>query len=213
MAAITSTALGVGMAGYQLYQGNKQKKDAENALKNYKRQDLDNAFQNVKISTVGSDLMREESQRTSADLVNNLRNAGSRSVLAGIPQIAAQNNSMNRQAQKYLDDQVVKREYAIAGDRVKTRDMQENREIGDLAGIGNAIQTGRQDMWNGIRGVGSSLMYGARNIDFGGGERDTAEPLNLPNSAPSTNNYSQPFAGNNPYVSPYFNPNQFPKNF
>jgi hypothetical protein len=168
-AAVTTTALAVGMAGYQIYQGEKQKKDAKRALKNYERQDLDNAFEEVQISTAGSDYLREESQRTAAELTTAVREGGTRSILGGIPKIAATVNDANREGRAYLDKQYINRDYAIAGDKVQTRAMQETREANDLAGIGQAIMVGQQNAWNGIRGLGASLNYGARNIDFGEG--------------------------------------------
>jgi hypothetical protein len=164
MAAITTTAIGIGMSGYQAYKGAKDKKAGEQALNNYERQDLNNAFENVKISTIGSDLLKEESQRTSANLVDASRNAGVRGILGGIPKIQEFTNNQNREAQKLLDDQVQKREYAIAGDETKLREIKEDRDNANLSAISSQIQQGNADMWNGITGVAKGAMYGANNI-------------------------------------------------
>jgi len=170
MAAATATALlGLGMSGYQAWQGNQNKKNGEKALQSYKRQDLDqsNPYEDLPISTVGSDIMREESQRNSANSVDALRNAGSRGI-AMIPQVVANSNRQNQETRAYIDDQIAKRNYAIAGDKTAIRGMKEDRENADLAGIGQQIQVGRQDMWSGIRGAASSAMYAANNIDWNG---------------------------------------------
>lgn len=169
MAAITTMAIGAVSAGYQAYQGHEQKRKAQKALQDYDRQDLDksNAYENIPISTVGSDIMREESQRTTANTVDALRNMGSRGA-AMLPGVIADNNRANQESRNYLDDQVNKRNYAIAGDNTAIRGMVEDRENADLAGIGQQMQVGQQNMWSGIRGMGSSLMYAANNVDFNG---------------------------------------------
>ena len=176
MAAATVTALaGLGIAGYQAYKGNQDQKNAKKALNNYNRQDLatSNPYENIPISTVGSDIMQEESQRNNANAVDALRNGGARGI-AMIPQVVANENRQNQEVRSYLDDQINKRNYAIAGDKTAIRGMREDRENADLAGLGQQLQVGRQDMWNGFRGMASSAMYAAKNIDWNGdGETET----------------------------------------
>lgn len=164
MAAITTTALGLGLSGYQAYQGAKAKRQGEKALQDYNRQDLDNSnpYEAIPISTVGSDIMREETQRTSANSIDAIRNMGMRGASL-LPGVIAANNNANRESRNYIDDQIIKKNYAIAGDDVTTRAMKEDRENADLAGIGNEIQVGRQDMWSGFRGFGNSAMYAMNN--------------------------------------------------
>lgn len=167
MAAITTSAIGLASSGFQAYQGMEQKRKAQKALQDYDRQDLNksNPYENIAVSTVGSDLMREESQRNSANVVDAMRNGGSRGI-AMLPQVVANNTRANQESRSYLDDQINKRSYAIAGDQTQIRGMKEERENADIAGLGQQMQAGRQDMWSGIRGVGSSLMYAANNVDW-----------------------------------------------
>jgi hypothetical protein len=166
MAAITTTAIGAATAGFQIYQGIKQGNEAKKLMNEFDPQDLENVFKDLQISTVGSDLLREEAGRTSASLVDASRNAGVRGVFGAIPKIAAQNNSQNRQAQSYLDDQMQRREYAIAQDNQRIQGMQEQRDNAQLAGIGQLQQTSQQNVFSGIRGVANSAIYGAQNIDW-----------------------------------------------
>ena len=168
MAAATATAiLGGGLAAYQAIDGASQKRKAQN--QRYKRQDLDasNPYENIPISTVGSDIMTEQSQMNNANAVDALRNGGTRGI-AMIPQVVANSNRQNQEIRSYLDDQVTKRNYAIAGDKTAIRGMKEERENADLAGLGQQMQVGRQDMWNGFRRLGNTAMYAANNIDFSG---------------------------------------------
>lgn len=170
MAAATATAiLGGGLSAFQAIDGSNQKRKAKNALQRYKRQDLNasNPYENIQISTVGSDIMTEQSQMNNTNAVDALRNGGTRGI-AMIPQVVANSNRQNQEIRAYLDDQVTKRNYAIAGDKTAIRGMKEERENADLAGLGQQMQVGRQDMWSGFRGLASSGMYAANNIDFSG---------------------------------------------
>lgn len=170
MAAATATALtGLALSGYQAFKGMDEQRKAKNALQRYNRQDLDasNPYEDIPISTVGTDIMREESQRTSANAVDALRNGGTRGI-AMIPQLVAGQNRQNQEIRSYLDDQINKRNYAIAGDKTAIRGMKEDRENADLSGLGQQMQVGRQNMWSGLRGAASSAMYAANNIDWNG---------------------------------------------
>lgn len=170
MAAATAIALGgLAMSGFQAYQGSQNAKKANRAINNYQRQDLDKSspLENMQISTIGSDVMNEQNQINSANAIEAMRAGGSRGI-AMLPSVTAQNNQANQNTRAYLDDQVMKKSYAVAGDKAAIREMKENRENADLAGLGQQLQTGRQDMWSGIRGIGSSAMYAANNIDWNG---------------------------------------------
>lgn len=172
MAAITTAALSLGMAGYQAIEGDKQRKAARRALNDYERQELDNAFKDISISTYGSDLLREENARTSAGLVDAAQQGGSRSIIGAIPKIVAATNEINQEAAKNLDGQVINRDYAIAGDNARIEGITENRDNANIAALSSQEQAGKQDFWNGLMGAGSAISYGAKNIDFGATSKD-----------------------------------------
>lgn len=159
--------IGLGTSLFQTLSGNKQHKDAQRAYNSFERQDLNNSYENIAIPTTGTEIMREEAQRSMAMGVNALQGAGARG-LGMLPSLMAQNNQANRQTQAYTDKMILDRDYAIADDESRIRQMQENRDNQELAGIGQQMQTGRQDMWSGIQGMGNSLMMGLSNTDFGG---------------------------------------------
>jgi hypothetical protein len=171
MAAVT-TGIMAATAGFQLFKGISDTKKGQNALSNFDRGELKNVYEDMAISTVGSDLMREESGRTTASLIDASRGAGARGVYSNIPRIQAYNNSQNLEARSYLDKQVQERNYAIADDGRRIQQMQEQRDNQDLAGIGAQIQAGRENTFAGLRGIGNSLIYGIENSGSGedGGE-------------------------------------------
>ncbi|MGS4345100.1 hypothetical protein ACKUSY_05710 [Myroides odoratus] len=151
-AAITSASIGLAVAGASIYQGEQQKKKAKAELNAYERQELNNSFENVGISTVGTDLMREEAQRTTANIVDALQGGGSRG-LALLPAVQANTNQVNRQIQKDIDDQIIQREYAIAGEDSRIMGIKEQRDNQNIAALGSQYMAGEQNTWNGINGA------------------------------------------------------------
>lgn len=200
-AAVTGSLIAAGTAAYTIAQAEKQKKDAKRALNDYERQDLENAFEDVQISTLGSDLLREESQRTTAGAVDAARNAGVRGIVGAIPQIAGAQNDLNRDAQRYLDDQFMKREYAKAGDEQNIRALQEEREYQDLAGIGTLMNVGAQNSFNGQRGLTAALSNLGNTVAMNRQPTGQTQPM----STTGTNN--APVYTSN-YPGQTFNPNQ-----
>lgn len=194
MAAVTTSVLGLGMSGFQAWQGFDDKRKGQKALQDYNRQDLDqsNAYEDIAISTVGTDIMREEAQRSSANTVDALRNMGSRGA-AMLPGVLANDNRNNQEGRDYIDNQINKRSYAIAGDQTAIRGMKEDRENADLAGIGQQMQSGQQNMWSGIRGVGSSMMYAANNVDWskdGSGSQADKDMANMGGGGMNQNQFN-----------------------
>jgi hypothetical protein len=178
MAVATSMAIigGLGLAkgAYDAYQGNKDQKKHQAELDAYQRQTLENTYKNMQISTIGSDMMREESSRNMATAMNTIGNAGSRAVIGATPKLVAEQNNVNRTIQKDLDDQTQRRNYAIAQDDAQIRGMQEQREYQDLAGIGNAIDTARQDKNMGM----NTMLNGAMSMGAGIYDEKTDEKPN-----------------------------------
>ena len=168
MAVATSMAimggLTVAKGAYDTVQASKEKKQRQAELDAYQRQELTNSYKNMQISTIGSDLMREESSRNMATAMNSIGNAGTRAIIGATPKLVAEQNNVDRAIQKELDEQVQKRDYAIAGDDAQIRGMQEQREYQDLAGLGNAIDTARQDQNMGMNTMLNGVMSAASGM-------------------------------------------------
>lgn len=200
MAAVSSAILGgIGLAtsAIQAIDGANRAKSAQNKLNNYERQELNNAYENVQISTMGSDLLREENARTSSSLTNAAQMGGARTIIGGIPKIVSSTNSINQEAAKMIDDQVQKREYAIAQDETNIRGITEQRDIANIDALSSQVDAGRQDMWAGINSGLTSAAYMGRGF-AGGGESKPNNSFNPP---------AQNFSENINYTpsSPYFN--------
>jgi len=165
-AAVTSAVIGgagLVMGGIKAIDGAKRSKNARKELNAYERQSLDNAFEDISVSTMGSDLLREENARTSSGLTDALQQSGTRGIIGGIPRVIGATNTINQEAAKLLDDQVQKREYAIAGDNVRIEGMTEERDNANIDALSSQVDAGRQDMWDGIIGGLSSAAFGAQS--------------------------------------------------
>lgn len=118
------------------------------------------------ISTAGSDLLREESARTTNTLINSVSRGGSRALSDNVGRISAANTDANRRASYDLDRQYQDRNRLIARENSRIQGMYERREEGDLAGLGAKLQADRETTWNGISAMQSGLNYGANNGMF-----------------------------------------------
>lgn len=157
MAATTIAVLGLALSAAATTKGVIDKKNAQKKLDNLETPEYSNAFKDIAISTQGSDLIREEGQRTTANLVDAARSAGARGVSSSIPKIVALSNENSRRSAAQLDDQIINRDYAIAREEGNLRTITENRYSGDIQGLGQAISVADQNIWNGIRGIGTGI--------------------------------------------------------
>lgn len=194
MAAVTSIAIGAVSAGYAIYNGEKQRKAGEKELNEFDRQDLENAYEDLPISTYGSDLIREQSGISAASSVDAAQQSGIRGVLSAIPKIQAQSNRDAQQAAGLIDSQVIRRNQLIAGDNANIRNIQERRDIAELAGIGQQIEVGRQQTASGVRGLTNTALEATNEIDW---NKDSVKDgyEDLPQNNSGTNPYG--YGGSN----------------
>jgi len=131
------------------------------AIKNYERQDLTNAYENTRVSTLSAELQQEELARATASSVQALRAGGVRAVGAGSGSVQAANINAARTIGADLDMQQKRIEDLRATDEVRIQQATEVREQADLTGMGNELNTQRQNTTNGINtavsGVGSAF--------------------------------------------------------
>ena len=135
MAAYTTAILGLGLSAYQIYQGEKQRKEAQREIDGYERQDLVNAAENIEIAQIGANLKREEDARTISTLVDISRAGGIRGVLGGLPRIQEYSNIENRKTQASLEEQEIARQYKIAGEEERLRNIREARDIANIGAL------------------------------------------------------------------------------
>ena len=161
MAVATGLAItaGIGLAanGAKAISAANRKGDLENELNNYERQELVNAHKNRQVSTVGSDILQDQSNRTTATTVDALRQGGLRGIFGGLPKVQAYNNKTSMDIRNYLDTQQIGIDRDYAMDEARLRQIREHRDNQNIAGLSSGIDAANQDMWSGISGAANSF--------------------------------------------------------
>lgn len=160
MAVATATAIALGVTAAagaaQAVQGAKRAKEAKKALENFQRQELTNVAKEMRISTLGAEMQTLAATRQAESTVQALRSGGVRGIVGGAAQVGAQQAQTQQQIAADLDRQEVARQQAIAQEEANIRGMQERREATEIAGLGQEMAAGREQMWTGIQGVAAA---------------------------------------------------------
>ena len=222
MGAISAVSGGLGVVNglSQMISGAKEKNQARNALENYQRQQLENVQKDRTVSTLGSDLQREEQARLASTQISALQGAGTRGLVGGLGKVEAGNQRVNQQISADLDMQQKEIDAAIAQDDANIRAMQENRENADISALSSQYQSGKQDQntgmgniiqgagmfGNAFRGMGGPNASGAGGVSVSG----TATGPNTPMSDASMRFAPESGYGNAPIITnPAYNPQNF----
>lgn len=158
----------VGMAGgiAKSIMGANQASKAKKAIENYDRQELVNTMEAITVSTRGSDLAREELARTSASSIDALQSGGVRGVVGGIGKVQQSVSKQSQEIGAKLDQKLDEKSLAVAKDNVRIQGLQEEREKADLAGLGQQMMVGQQNLFSGISDVAqSATAYGQQQDD------------------------------------------------
>ena len=158
MAAVTSAIVAVGTAGYQIANAEKQKKDAKQAIRDFKSQDLVNPYEAITVDTTKSDQQTEANLSNFATATEALRESGSRGVFSGIPRLTEANQILQEAISADLSKQARENKILFAQGEENIRAIRENREALALQGLGQQLQTARQDSASGISNAVSGLL-------------------------------------------------------
>lgn len=173
-AAIASTGIGLFQGISNLDKAGKTRRQIEN----FQRQELKNPFENVQISTAKADQQTEANNVNLASSVEALRRTGTRGVLSGIPRLNQSNILLQNIISSDLDRQDRERQILIAQGDERIRNIRENREERALQGLGQQLQTARQDAFSGFSNAIQSGLAISSSLQ-GGGENggSTREPV------------------------------------
>ena len=188
--------MGAGIAGgmsvvggaYNMIQGSKQRKDAKNALDNYKRQELKNVAEDLQVSTLGADRQREEQARLSATQIDALQGAGTRGIIGGLGRVEAGNKAVNADIAANLDEQQKQIDAMKAEDDARIRGIQENREIGDINALSSQYNAGNEGFQQGI----GQVIGGAGAIANKFGKKDPITDTDVNKTTNTSNVTSTP---------------------
>ena len=164
IALVAVAAVGLGLSVYQTVDAKKKEKEAQKAAQDYERQQLTNPYENLQVSTLGADLQQQNLNNQVGTAVDALRAGGTRAILGGLPTIYDNVIQANNQIAAGLDQQYNQNQQAKAQGEAMVQNMNEQRQNNDLLGIGNAINTYRQEYNQGLSNTVKSGLNVANAI-------------------------------------------------
>lgn len=150
IALVAVAAVGLGLSVYQTVDAKKKEKEAKKAAEEYERQQLKNPYEDLQVSTLGAELQQQNLNNQVSTAADVLRAGGSRAVLGGLPTLYDNVIQANNQIAAGLDQQYNQNQQIAAQGNAMVQNMTEQREQQDLLGIGNAINTARQEYNQGL---------------------------------------------------------------
>ena len=164
-----SAAVNTGMSLSQASEGRRRQREAESDLDNYQRQQLTNAYANMNVPMEGYRMQQSGIQQNFADVAGSLAMTGARGVVGGSQALMSQTDLAMQKVRADLEESQMRIKSMVAEDEARIRGMQEAREQADITGLGQEIQAGRQQYYQGIEGATSSIgQLGGSLYSMGG---------------------------------------------
>lgn len=164
--AISTGVAAIGAAGSiaKFFEGADMQRNAQKYINDFKWQDLSNPYQNLQVSTLGSDLQKEQSNLAASQDVNALQQGGTRALVGGLGRVEAQRNLTNRTIASNLDEQQKAIDRMKAQQDVANQQMIENRQANELQGYGQMMNVGLGMKYQGINDLANVAGAGATSL-------------------------------------------------
>lgn len=165
--AIGSSVASAGLGIYQVVNSSIQAKKTREAIENFQRQDLVNPYSQVQLSTIKADNQTDANLSANATNIDALQRGGTRAIIGGLPKVSESNILLQGLIAEDFAKQDLERQYSIAQGEGLLTQIRENREIGALDGLGQQLQTARQDAASGFSNIISSGLALGSALDEG----------------------------------------------
>lgn len=185
MAAVTSAVLGLASSAYQIGSSIKANKDAKNAIRDFKSQDLTNPYDQLTVDTTKADQQTEANLSNFATATQALRESGSRGVFSGIPRLTEANQILQEAISADLAKQARENKILFAQGEQRIQGIRENREQLALQGLGQQLQTSRQDLASGVFNLASSTLAFGSALDYNNANKYRPKDLQTVGSVPT----------------------------
>lgn len=160
--AIGSATASAGLGIFQVVNSSIQAKKTKEEIENFQRQDLVNPYSQVQLSTVKADNQTDANLSANATTMDAIQRGGTRAVIGALPKVSESNILLQGLIAEDFAKQDITRQYSIAQGEGLLTQIRENREINALDGLGQQLQTARQDAMSGATNlVSSSLAMGS----------------------------------------------------
>lgn len=183
MAAVTTAVIAGAGALYSTYSAidqNNKAESAKKALEGLPTPQLTNVAKDLQVSTLGADLRKEESARTTASAIDALRSGGQRTIIGGTGQVQANNDLVNQSISANLDEQQKAIDVMEAQDEQRIQGVKEQRYANDVNALSSQINTATDAKNQAIGNVLNSA-----NLFLSSGVTNSAKTLRTPTESVS----------------------------
>lgn len=144
---------------------------ANKAIRNYKRQDLVNVHEGRSVSTKAQEYAQEQLAMSASTAMQGIQASGVRGVVGATSKIVGNAVDSAQKIGAQIDVAQTQLDADKAADEVRIQQMTEARENADLAGLGQQLAVGQQNLFSGIgdvaQGAGSIMAMGKANQEDG----------------------------------------------
>ena len=171
MGAATAVSAGVGAlgavtGGIQYFSGKAKQKKIAREIANMKDVPLTNVADGMQVSTLGSNLQKEQQAQLAATQTAALQDGGTRALLGGLGRVSANSQDVNATIAANLDQQQNQIEQIKAEDEANIRATKENRKNAKLAALSSQYNAASQNATQGVANIiqgagmaGNALAY------------------------------------------------------
>lgn len=162
--ALGLIAAGIGAVGSiaQAVSGFSQSRRARQELENFQRQELTSTTDDLQVYTKGGEMQTQESARFGASALDALSRGGLRGVVGGVGALTQQQDLAQRRIAASYEDQQARIDQMRVRDAMRIQQMQEQREMQDIAALSSQYQAGQQMLWSGIGGLAQAGISGVQ---------------------------------------------------
>lgn len=157
--AIATAVTGLATSTASFFEGRAKERRAAEAMRKFRFDELSNPYRKTSVSTLGSDLQKEQASAATAQSLETLEGAGARAVFSGVPQIQAANQNLNKQIGANLDEQRKQLDFAEAGQDVRNQELTRKSQEQELAGYGNLMNVGMGMKYQGLGQLTNTFAY------------------------------------------------------
>jgi hypothetical protein len=155
---IATGALGAVTGAISMFTESKNKKKIAKEIANQKEATLTNIADGMQVSTLGSDLQKQENASLASSQIGALQDGGTRALIGGIRSVTDGTQDANARIAAGLDEQVANISNVRAQDEQRIQMTKDQRQANKLAALSSqynaASQNQAQGMANIIQGAG-----------------------------------------------------------
>lgn len=146
-------ALGAVTGAVQMIGANRDKKRIAREIANQKEVPLTNIADGMQVSTLGSDLEKEQQARLAATQTSALQDGGTRALVGGMGRVTAASQDVNAQIAANLDEQQKQIDQVKAQDEGRIQSTKEQRQNAKLAALSSQYNAASQNASQGLNNI------------------------------------------------------------